>query len=70
MKRIISIFLIISILTLTFLPINDVSAKTLKDFKNDLSKLQSQLAENKRVTAATQAKINQKRNAIITANNL
>ena len=67
MKKIITFFLIFSILTVNLVPIN-VSAKTLKDFKNDLSKLQGQLAENKRVTASTQAKINQKRNAIITAN--
>ena len=68
MKKIITFFLIFSLLTINIVPINEVSAKTLKDFKNDLSKLQGQLAENKRVTANTQAKINQKRNAIITAN--
>jgi murein DD-endopeptidase MepM/ murein hydrolase activator NlpD len=68
MKRIITFFLIFSLLTINLVPINQVSAKTLKDFKNDLSKLQGQLAENKRVTANTQAKINQKRNAIVTAN--
>ena len=69
MKKIICLLLAISIICLNIIPIENVNAKTLKDYKNELAKLQSEYAENKRVTAQTKASINAKRNAIITANN-
>ena len=69
MKKIIKLVLIISIITINLVPINQVSAKTLKEYKNELAKLESQVAENKRITASKKASIDSKRNAIIEANN-
>ena len=69
MKKIIIFTIIFSLLTVNIVPLTEVNAKTLKDYKNELAKLESESAANKRVTANTKAKINQKRNAIITANN-
>ena len=69
MKKIIKIVLIISIITINLVPINQVNAKTLKEYKNELTKLESQVAENKRITASKKASIDSKRNAIIEANN-
>lgn len=69
MKKIIKIVLIISIITINLVPINQVNAKTLREYKNELTKLESQAAENKRITANKKASIDAKRNAIIEANN-
>ena len=69
MKRIIKLVLIISIITINLVPINQVNAKTLREYKNELTKLESQAAENKRITANKKASIDAKRNAIIEANN-
>lgn len=69
MKKIITIALIISLLTINIVPINIVNAKTLGQYKNELAKLESQAAENKRITANKKASIDAKRNAIIQANN-
>jgi murein DD-endopeptidase MepM/ murein hydrolase activator NlpD len=69
MKKIIKIVLIISIITINLVPINQVNAKTLKEYKNELTKLETQVAENKRITASKKASIDSKRNAIIEANN-
>ena len=69
MKKLLCLILTISIICFNIIPIENVHAKTLKDYKNELAKLQSEYAENKRVTAQTKASINAKRNAIVTANN-
>lgn len=69
MKKIIKLVLIISIITINLVPINQVNAKTLREYKNELTKLESQAAENKRITANKKASIDAKRNAIIEANN-
>lgn len=69
MKKIIIFTIIFSLLTVNIVPLTEVNAKTLKDYKNELTKLENESAANKRVTASTKAKINQKRNAITTANN-
>lgn len=69
MKKIIIYMLIISIGILNVIPITEVNAKTLREYKNDLAKLESEAAENKRITASKKASIDAKRNAIIKANN-
>ena len=51
MKKLLCLILTISIICFNIIPIENVHAKTLKDYKNELAKLQSEYAENKRVTA-------------------
>ena len=69
-KKVINIFLIISLFFVTTCPILEVDAadKTLKDYKNELAKLQSEKRENNRLTTEKQNAIDAKRNAIVQAN--
>ncbi len=71
MKKIINITLIISILFVTLCPITTVeaAAETLRDYKNELAKIQSQKAENNKLTNESIAEIDSKRTAILNANN-
>lgn len=70
MKKTINLILIFSLFFITISPINNiVKAKTLQDYKNEVSKLETQQSENNRLTASTKAAINAKRNAILNANN-
>lgn len=72
MKKIINILCIISLIILTICPTIKVEAKssgTLKDYKNELAKIQSEKAENNRLTTETKNQINAKRNAILKAEN-
>lgn len=70
MKKVIEIVLVISIALTLFLPLGVKAApKTLKDYKNELAKMEQQKRENDRLTANTKAEINAKRNAIVEANN-
>lgn len=71
MKRSINIILILSLLVVTFCPITHVNAaaNTLREYKNELAKVKSQKEENNRLTSESIAEIDQKRNAIVNANN-
>ena len=70
MKKIFSLFLVISLFLVTTFPIVKVEAasSTLKDYKNQLAKLESQKEENNRLTKENQNAIDAKRNAIVRAN--
>ncbi len=69
-KKVINIFLIFSLFIVTTCPILEVDAasKTLKDYKNELAKLQNEKRENNRLTTENQNAIDAKRNAIVKAN--
>ncbi len=71
MKKVINIFLVLSLILLTFSPLTNVNAatKTLRDYKNQLAKLESEKSENNRLTKENMAAIDRKRNAIVNANN-
>ena len=70
MKRSITLFLIISIFFLSLLtPSIKVNAKTLKDYKNEVAKLEAEKNENNRLSAEAEAKIDRMQNAIIEAEN-
>lgn len=71
MRKIIKFLCIISLIILTVCPIIKVEAasQTLKDFKNDLAKVQAEKAENNRLTNESIRQIDAKRNAILNANN-
>lgn len=71
MKKIINILCVISLIILTICPTTKVEAAsaTLKDFKNDLAKVQAEKAENNRLTNESIRQIDAKRNAILNANN-
>lgn len=71
-KKIINIIFILSLVITTIIPVlptDEVKAKTLQDYKNEVAKLESQQSENNKLTAETKASINAKRNAILSANN-
>lgn len=71
MRKIINILCFISLIVLTICPTSKVEAAsaTLKDFKNDLAKVQAEKAENNRLTNQSIQQIDAKRNAILNANN-
>lgn len=70
MKRVISFISILSLVLVMFMPLSvNAASKTLKDYKNEVAKLQSQQAENNRLTTSTKNSIDAKRNAILNANN-
>ena len=66
-----TLYSIIAILSLTLLIPSTVYAAngTLRDEKNELADMQAKAATNKRITNETQAQIDAKRSAIISANN-
>ena len=70
-KRIISILSILALISVTICPITSVYAKskTLQDYKDEVAKLQSQQAENNRLSTSAKNSIDAKRNAILNANN-
>lgn len=70
MKRVISFISILSLVLVMFMPLSvNAASKTLRDYKNEVAKLQSQKQENDRLTASTRNSIDAKRNAILNANN-
>ncbi len=70
MKKVISFISLLSLVLVMFMPISvNAASKTLKDYKNEVAKLQSQKQENDRLTASTRNSIDAKRNAILNANN-
>ena len=70
MKRLISFISILSLVFIMFMPLTvSAKSKTLRDYKNEVAKLESQKAENDRLTTSTKNSINAKRNAILNANN-
>ena len=70
MKRLISFISMLSLVFIMFMPLTvSAQSKTLKDYKNEVAKLESQKAENDRLTTSTKNSINAKRNAILNANN-
>ena len=70
MKKVFKVIFVICFTFISIVPMGTpVSAKTLKQYKNEVAALEAKAKENKRVTANAKASINSKRNAIITANN-
>lgn len=70
MKRIIRYLLCLCLLFSMFTPLTaKAEGKTLKDYKNELQKLQSEQQENKRLSNQAANEIDYKRNAINEANN-
>lgn len=65
----INIFLIAFLLFSLLIPLNNVHAEKLKDYKNKVAELESKKEENNRLTTDAKNKINSKRNAILNANN-
>ena len=68
MKRIIISISLISLIFVMLFP-TTVHAKKLRDYKNEVAKLESQQAENNRLTQSAKNSIDEKRNAILNANN-
>lgn len=67
----INITIILSLFIITLFPVqiaNAATTGTLKEYKNELAKVQSEKDENNRLTESTKASIDSKRNAIIEAN--
>lgn len=70
MKKIVCYIIVLSFIITFTIPISvKAASKTLKDYKNELSALQNKQEENNRLSNATIAEINSKRNAIVQANN-
>ncbi|HAB67591.1 MAG TPA: hypothetical protein DCE23_09525 [Firmicutes bacterium] len=73
MKKFINIILIISLLFVSLTPLTTVEAaknkQTLKQFKDELEEFKTKREENNRLTKKTMDEIDQKRNAIVNANN-
>lgn len=71
MRKIVNILCFISLIILLICSVIKVEAasSTLKDFKNDLAKVQAEKAENNRLTNESIRQIDEKRNAILNANN-
>ena len=69
-KKVVKVIFIICFTFISVIPFGTpTSAKTLRQYKNEVAALESKAKENKRVTANAKSSINSKRNAIITANN-
>jgi len=71
MKKSINSLLVICLLFITICPVYKVeaAASTLREYKEELAKVQSEKAESNRLTAESKANIDKKRNAIVNANN-
>lgn len=70
MKRIIRYILCLCLILNMMTPLTVMAdSKTLRDYKNELSELQSQQRENKRLSTQANNEVQYKRNAIVEANN-
>ncbi len=68
-KKIVVIILCLSLTIITICPIRTVHGKTLRDYKNELSTLQQQQANNKQQINTTSSQVTAKQNAIFNSEN-